>query len=281
MFLAALLATAGARAADGLRFAAGAAAHWQFSRSDAACDLAQAIPDFGVARFHRALDQSLSFELVPQQPVLARAPVEVATFAPVWLPGGPDPRPVATVASNGDAVRIGGDEAEAVMRAMFVGRAAEVRQRATNLVVEVSAVSFRAPYDEFGVCSSDLRAARFAAYERTSLPFGANGDALDDAARARCDAIAHYVRDDSSIARVFVDGHTDASGDAKKNLVLSRRRADIVASELIAAGVPADKVVVRYHAARYPIKSNESEEGRRANRRTTIRLAREDAVANR
>ena len=270
------------RAGDALHFGASpAGASWRFSRTDTACELAQPIPDFGVARFRRTLDQTLAFELVPLEPVLARAPVDVAIFAPPWLPGAPPRQALATVETTGALVRMVGAAAEDALSAMYVGRATEVRQDASHVVVDVSPVNFRASYERFGDCAADLRVARFAAYERSSIPFAANEEALDASARARCAAIARYVREDPSVARVFVDGHTDASGDPKKNVALSKHRADIVARELVAAGVPADKIVVRYHAARYPIDSNDNEKGREKNRRTTIRLARDDAIANR
>ncbi len=45
-------------------------------------------------------------------------------------------------------------------------------------------------------------------------------------------------------SRVTVTGHTDTTGRAPYNQQLSERRADTVRAELVAAGVPADRIVV-------------------------------------
>jgi OOP family OmpA-OmpF porin len=44
------------------------------------------------------------------------------------------------------------------------------------------------------------------------------------------------------VARVFVAGYTDRIGDDEYNLKLSQRRADAVKSQLIADGIPADRI---------------------------------------
>lgn len=47
----------------------------------------------------------------------------------------------------------------------------------------------------------------------------------------------------TGVARVTVTGHTDTVGSAEYNQALSERRADAVAKELVALGVPADSIV--------------------------------------
>lgn len=72
-------------------------------------------------------------------------------------------------------------------------------------------------------------------------------------------------------ARVRIVGHTDASGDAQTNLELSVRRAEAVQAELIAGFRldPAQLVALGMGEAA-PVASNETAEGRRANRRVEI-----------
>lgn len=72
-------------------------------------------------------------------------------------------------------------------------------------------------------------------------------------------------------ARVRIVGHTDASGDPQTNLELSVRRAEAVQAELI-AGFRLDpaQLVASGMGEAAPVASNETAEGRRANRRVEI-----------
>jgi OOP family OmpA-OmpF porin len=53
--------------------------------------------------------------------------------------------------------------------------------------------------------------------------------------------------------RVTVVGHTDTTGSASLNLVLSQARAQTVVDELVARGVPAEQVVAVGAGEREPV----------------------------
>ena len=73
--------------------------------------------------------------------------------------------------------------------------------------------------------------------------------------------------------RIVIAGHTDATGDAQRNLQLSRERAAAVRDWMQRMGdVPEDCFSVQGHGASQPIESNDTEAGRSANRRVDIRL---------
>ncbi|PWE17813.1 hypothetical protein DDZ18_09190 [Marinicauda salina] len=72
---------------------------------------------------------------------------------------------------------------------------------------------------------------------------------------------------------VDVVGHADSRGPAEYNQQLSERRASSVAAELIARGVLRDRLYVAGMGERAPIASNETDEGRAANRRVEITIA--------
>lgn len=63
-------------------------------------------------------------------------------------------------------------------------------------------------------------------------------------------------------------GHTDASGDAEANLTLSEQRAASVKQFLIDGGIDAIRLGSTGFGATRPIETNDTEEGRAANRRT-------------
>ena len=71
---------------------------------------------------------------------------------------------------------------------------------------------------------------------------------------------------------VDVAGHTDNVGAADYNLNLSRRRAGRVGDFLRGRGVHPARIVSEGYGFKYPIASNDSEVGRRQNRRVEISL---------
>lgn len=73
--------------------------------------------------------------------------------------------------------------------------------------------------------------------------------------------------------RIVIAGHTDATGDAQRNLQLSRERAALVRDWMQHMGdLPEDCFSVQGYGASQPIESNDTEAGRSANRRVDIRL---------
>lgn len=67
-----------------------------------------------------------------------------------------------------------------------------------------------------------------------------------------------------------VSGHTDSSGDAQLNDRLSESRAQSTINRLVALGVPASRLLGEGKGQREPVASNDTAEGRAANRRVDI-----------
>ncbi len=72
--------------------------------------------------------------------------------------------------------------------------------------------------------------------------------------------------------KIRVEGHTDSSGDAAANLLLSEKRAQAVRDSLISLGVDAERVTAMGMGEDFPIASNDTEEGRARNRRVDVIL---------
>lgn len=70
--------------------------------------------------------------------------------------------------------------------------------------------------------------------------------------------------------RVVIGGHTDAEGDDTANYTLSLARARAVREALAARGVPAAKMQPMGYGETEPVASNDTEEGRAQNRRTSF-----------
>jgi outer membrane protein OmpA-like peptidoglycan-associated protein len=71
---------------------------------------------------------------------------------------------------------------------------------------------------------------------------------------------------------IIAQGHTDASGSEEYNQRLSERRAGSVKSYLVARGIDDARIVSLGYGESQPVTSNDSEDGRRRNRRVDLML---------
>lgn len=88
------------------------------------------------------------------------------------------------------------------------------------------------------------------------------------------DRIAQLVTTKSDKA-IALEGHADNTGAADMNQKLSDERAAEIGKALVARGVPAARIKTAGFAARRPVASNSTDEGRRLNRRVEVVLLEE------
>ncbi len=75
---------------------------------------------------------------------------------------------------------------------------------------------------------------------------------------------------------VDIEGHTDSQGSARFNKSLSQRRADSVKAALVSGyGIAADRINAIGYGEEKPIASNDTAEGRQANRRVVAVMQKE------
>lgn len=91
------------------------------------------------------------------------------------------------------------------------------------------------------------------------------------------DRLASTLRDHPGRS-VVIEGHTDNVGSEDNNQMLSERRARSVQSALQQRGVSGDQISVIGRGESAPIDSNESESGRRQNRRVELIFSEERRV---
>ncbi len=75
-------------------------------------------------------------------------------------------------------------------------------------------------------------------------------------------------------ARAIIGGFTDDVGNAKANQKISQARAEFVRRELIRMGADSSRVVAKGYGEEHPIASNDTEDGRRKNRRISLSFVR-------
>ena len=71
---------------------------------------------------------------------------------------------------------------------------------------------------------------------------------------------------------VEIQGHTDSSGNTKKNLILSKKRALTVLKALIDAGIEKNRLTAQGYGDSKPRAENSTAEGRRKNRRVELKI---------
>jgi len=81
---------------------------------------------------------------------------------------------------------------------------------------------------------------------------------------------------------ILIEGHTDSSGAESYNRDLSERRALAVRDFLVSTGINPERITARGYGEENPVASNNSEAGRRENRRVEVVVLRNgDRVAER
>jgi outer membrane protein OmpA-like peptidoglycan-associated protein len=84
------------------------------------------------------------------------------------------------------------------------------------------------------------------------------------------DQIAVYLKENPK-SRILIEGHTDNTGNADKNQVLSEKRAAAIKAELVKKGIDTNRLETAGLGASRPIADNGTPEGRTQNRRVTIK----------
>ncbi len=106
--------------------------------------------------------------------------------------------------------------------------------------------------------------------EMSSILFDFNSDKVKRRYRKMLREIAYLLRAKGKKYDVEVAGYTDNVGPEDYNLKLSEKRAKNVADLLVKYGLSPDRVSYIGFGEENPVASNETEEGRRLNRRVEI-----------
>lgn len=80
-----------------------------------------------------------------------------------------------------------------------------------------------------------------------------------------------FLKDNDNLI-VEIQGHTDSSGNAESNKVLSEQRAKSVVDYLLKHNIKAGRLTYEGYGDTVPVATNETVEGRKLNRRTTIKI---------
>ena len=72
--------------------------------------------------------------------------------------------------------------------------------------------------------------------------------------------------------KIEISGHTDNVGAESFNELLSQKRADAVVDYLLSKGIDKKRLLAKGYGQSNPVNSNDTDEGRAANRRTEFEI---------
>jgi len=101
--------------------------------------------------------------------------------------------------------------------------------------------------------------------------FETNAATLLSNSNVELNALVNYLQATPK-AIILIEGHTDNTGQAANNLILSTKRAESIAQYLINKGVSNSRISTKGLGDSKPIADNNNEKGRAQNRRTSFTI---------
>jgi len=253
---------------------------WDVSGNPLVCRLSHRIEGFGRAVFLRRAGGGLEFRLEPDPGAPRGAGLRLEALPAPWM-HGVQARELGPVLARETAspFHIEGETVRELLASLGDGYFPTFSYRAerparAKVRVSLSAVRFQDAEERFQKCVASLLPTDFSGIQTSRLHFAPGSAALGPAARSRLEQVASWMKLDSRITAATVVGHSDGAGNRRRNYLLSQRRAMAVRDYLVAQGVDAGRIRVRFHGEEKPLASNATESGRRQNRRVDIRLHR-------
>lgn len=102
------------------------------------------------------------------------------------------------------------------------------------------------------------------------FPYNSTQGELDGRVNEYLDKLAARLQQTNE--RITLTGHTDNTGEEDFNQRLGLARANAIQRVLVSKGIAADRITVESRGESQPVMSNDTEAGKRENRRVEVRL---------
>ena len=146
-----------------------------------------------------------------------------------------------------------------------------------NYAVEVKAVGYLTAEEDLQLAPSEKgksktielkqpKIEKGLTFKLKNINFETGSDKITPESYNSMDKMAEILKENPTMV-VEVGGHTDNTGDAKKNLELSQKRAKQVMNYLISKGVDAKQMKAVGYGETKPVADNATDEGKSLNRR--------------
>ena len=110
-------------------------------------------------------------------------------------------------------------------------------------------------------------------FRSENIQFATGTANLTTTAKTELNKLVSILTNDYPNVRVGIEGHTDNTGKAEANQVLSDKRASAVKAYLVGKGIAATRLDAAGFGQTQPIADNATAEGRARNRRVAFKVA--------
>ena len=135
----------------------------------------------------------------------------------------------------------------------------------TVWVVVLEVEKMRQDVTASGLAEALNKEGRVALY----INFDVNKATIRPESKPVVDQVAQMLKENPAI-KVSIEGHTDSTGDPKKNRTLSEDRAKAVQAAIVAQGIDAKRLATAGWGQEKPIADNKTEDGKAKNRRVEL-----------
>lgn len=244
------------------------------------CELKHPIPGYGVASFVTEASKQLNLEFVLD---MLRLPnrydsATVYSAPPKWMPGALR----KTIGSMSLRKQYDGDlpsdSAWEMLTELEKGYWPTIfyqdwNNRNDAVSVALNSSNFMPSYYAFSDCVANLLPFSFEDIAYTVLSYKKSSVELTKYSQRRLDMIGEYLKEDTDLELVLLDGYTDSYGGSWNNEQLSIRRANEIRDYFASMGVESQRIEVTGHGEKRHIAPNDNEMTRPQNRRVVIQLA--------
>lgn len=244
------------------------------------CTLTHNVPGYGEAMFTSMASKQLNLEFELDMLRLPKSYGVAAVYAvpPQWMPG----QGIRTIAEMPIRKQYNGDLPEKAAWTML----SELEKGFwptlhyqdwysdfDRVAVGLNASNFLEPYMEFVNCVANLLPYSFEDISYTVLNYKFNSVTLTKYSQKRLEMIGEYLKEDTELELVLVDGYTDNYGGRAINKEISIRRAVEIKDYFRQMGVDPRRIEVTGHGERRHISPNNNDMNRAKNRRVVIRMS--------
>ncbi|NMH59517.1 flagellar protein MotY [Alteromonas ponticola] len=243
------------------------------------CTLNHTVPGYGDALFTSLASKQLNMEFEMDMYLLPKKFDVAAVYSipPKWMPGQA-PKIIADMQLR---TQYSGDLPEQAAWTML----SELEKgywptiyyqdwynAYDKVSVSLNASNFTSAYRQFVQCVSNLLPYSFDDIAYTVLSYEKNSTDLTKYSQKRLSMIGEYLKEDSNLELVLLDGYTDSYGGRWNNEQLSIRRANEVKNYLTALGVDGERIEITGHGEKHHIAPNDNASSRAMNRRVVVQL---------
>lgn len=253
---------------------------WQLSDATRLqCELRHSIPGYGAALFTSMASKQLNMEFELDMLRLPKTYSVATVFSvpPKWMPGEMQ----RVIADMPIRKQYNGDLPEQAAWTML----SELEKgfwptlyyqdwynQYDRIAIGLNASNFAEPYVKFAECVANLLPYNFDDIAYSVLSYKKNSVELTKYSQKRLAMIGEYLKEDTDMELVLLDGYTDSYGGRWNNQQLSVRRAVEIKDYFRQMGVEPTRIQVTGHGEKRHISPNTHDE-RGKNRRVVVRMA--------